>query len=324
MNTKTVALFLSLASLSACVSTNGPYSGDITFTWTFTGLTCSQAPQVASVAITIPGEVLQNNGVYPCLTNNYGGIVLHDFLPGDYSFTIQGLDARGTPLYAASGTFHIDGSIQVAVDLQPAPSYAYLTWTFPPLSGIPSPSCAQARIDVVDVTIDQGAPTRYACADGQTQQGVVSVPMSIGPHNITLAASSAEVGHTYPYYKLVSTLTTSAAPVAAAYPLRWAVGGVSVQWDFISGSCTTVSAIYVNFLDPFGNLLYGPSGNRQNCVDGLFPGVIAYDYLPPGSYLLTLQGSYGSTVYTNTPYPSVTITAGFFSDSQTVHSFLHP
>src|SRR5262249_8840529 len=153
---------------------------------------------------------------------------------------------------------------------------------------------------------------------------VVSVPMSIGPHNITLAASSAEVGHTYPYYKLVSTLTTSAAPVAAAYPLRWAVGGVSVQWDFISGSCTTVSPIYVNFLDPFGNLLYGPSGNRQNCVDGLFPGVIAYDYLPPGSYLLTLQGSYGSTVYTNTPYPSVTITAGFFSDSQTVHSFLHP
>src|SRR5262249_41568072 len=111
MNTKTVALFLSLASLSACVSTNGPYSGDIQFTWTFTTLTCSQVPQVASVFITIPGEVLQNNGVYPCLTNNYNGIVLHDFLPGDYGFTIQGLDARGNPLYAASGTFRIDATI---------------------------------------------------------------------------------------------------------------------------------------------------------------------------------------------------------------------
>ncbi|HEX4802362.1 MAG TPA: hypothetical protein VFV14_02565 [Myxococcaceae bacterium] len=314
-----------MASLSACVSTNGPYSGDIQFTWTFTGLTCSQVPQVASVAINIPGEVLQNNGVYPCLTNNYPGIVLHDFLPGDYSFTIQGLDARGNPLYAASGTFHIDGSILVTVDLQPTGSYAYLTWTFPPLSGIPNPSCAQARINVVDVTIDQGSPTRYACADGQTQPGVVSVPMSIGTHTITLAASSADVNYGYPYYTLVSTVTTTGTtPVAATYPLRWAVGGVAVQWDISGGSCATIPTIYVNFLDSSGNLLYGPSGNAQACLGGLAPsGVILYDYLPPGSYVLTLQGSYGGFVYTNTPYPPVTITAGFFSDSQTVRSTLH-
>jgi len=320
MNTKTVALFLSLASLSACVSTNGPYSGDIQFTWSFTGLTCSQA-QVVSVAITIPGEVLQNNGVYPCLTNNYPGIVLHDFLPGDYSFTIQGLDARGNPLYAASGTFHINGSIQVPVDLQPTASYAYLNWSFPA-----NATCAQARVDAVDVTIDQGAPTRYACADGQTQQGVLSVPLSIGTHTITLAASSAEVNHSYPYYTLVNApLTTSATPVAAAYQLPWVVGGVAVQWDFISGSCTTVPTIYVNFLDPFGNLLYGPSGDPQTCVGGLFPSAIRYDYLPSGSYFLTLQGSYAGTVYTNTPYPQVIISAGVFSDPQRpVLSYLHP
>jgi hypothetical protein len=328
MNTKTVALFLSLASLSGCVSANGPYSGDIQFNWTFTGLTCSQVPQVVSVAITIPGEVLQNNGVYPCQTNGYSGIVLHDFLPGNYSFTIQGLDSSGTVLYAASGTFHIDGSKSLLVDLQPtaaAPSYAYLTWTFPPLSGIPNPSCAQARIDVVDVTIDQGAPTRYACADGQTQTGVVSAPMSIGTHTITLAALSAEVSHTYPYYKLVSTLTTSATPVAAAYPLRWAVGGVAVQWDIGGGPCGPISTIYVNFLDPFGNLLYGPSGDPQTCGGGLFPNAIRYDYLPPGNYSLTLQGSYGGTVYTNTPYPQVIITAGVFADPQNpVFSRLHP
>jgi len=321
MNTKTVALFLSLASLSGCVSSNGPYSGDITFTWTFTGLTCSQAPQVASVAITIPGEVLQNNGVYPCLTNNYGGIVLHDFLPGDYSFTIQGLDARGNPLYAASGTFHINGSIQVPVDLQPTASYAYLNWSFPA-----NATCAQARVDAVDVTIDQGAPTRYACADGQTQQGVLSVPLSIGTHTITLAASSAEVNHSYPYYKLVNAaLTTSATPVAAAYLLPWVVGGVAVQWDFISGSCTTVPTIYVNFLDQFSNPLYGPNGDPQTCVGGLFPSAIRYDYLPSGSYFLTLQGSYAGTVYTNTPYPQVIISAGVFSDPQRpVLSYLHP
>jgi len=329
MNIKTVALFLSLASLSACVSTNGPSIGNIQFTWTFTGLTCSQVPQVASVAITIPGEVLQNNGVYPCLTSNYNGIVLHDFLPGDYSFTIQGLDARGNPLYANSGTFHIDGDIQVIVDLQPtaaAPSYAHLSWTFPPLSGIPNPSCAQARIGVVDVTIDQGAPTRYACADGQTQPGVVSVPMSIGTHTITLAASSADVNYGYPYYKLISTVTTtSTTPVyPPAYQLPWVVGGVAVQWDINGGNCGPISTIYVNFMDPSGNLLYGPSGDPQNCGGGLFS-AIRYDYLPSGNYFLTLQGSYGGTVYTNTPYPPVTINAGFFADPQNpLHSSLHP
>jgi len=329
MNTKTVALFLSLASLSGCVSSNGPYSGDIQFTWTFTGLTCSQVPQVTSVAIDIPGEVLQNNGVYPCLTNNYPGIVLHDFVPGTYSFTIQGLNASGTVLYAASGSFYVDGSIPVSVDLQPtaaAPSYAYLTWSFPPLSGNPTPSCAQARIDVVDVTIDQGPPTRYACQDGQTQPGVVSVPMSIGTHTITLAASSAEVGHGYPYYKLVSTLTTRATPISAAYLLRWAVGGVAVQWSISLGDCTTIPTIYVNFQDSFGNLLYGPSGNPQACTDGLFPGgAILYDYLPPGSYFLTLQGlSTGGTLYTNAPPPPVTITPSVFSGSLGVRSTLHP
>ena len=67
MNTKTLVLFLSLASLSGCVvKDNGPYSGNVTFTWTFGGLTCSNLPQIRSVAINIPGEVLDNNGVYPC------------------------------------------------------------------------------------------------------------------------------------------------------------------------------------------------------------------------------------------------------------------
>ncbi len=331
MNTKTVALFLSLASLSGCVINGGPYSGNVQFTWTFIGLTCSNVPQVASVAIDIPGEILQDNGVYPCLTNNYPGIVLHDFLPGTYRFTVQALDAYRTVLYAASGSFRVDGDVIVNVDLSPtaaAPSYAYLTWSFPASSVSPNPSCEQARVDAVDVTIDQGPTTRYACRDGQTQQGVASVPMSIGTHTITLAASSAEVGHGYPYYQLVSYLTTtSATPVPAPYRLQWAVGGVSVQWDISGGDCTTIPNVYVNFRDSSGNLLYGPSGdgpngNRQPCPGGLAPsGAIAYDYLPPGSYVLTLQDLTG--VYTNTPYPPVTITAGFFSDSQTVRSTLH-
>jgi hypothetical protein len=328
MNIKTLVLFLSLAGLSSCVIDNGPYSGNVQFTWTFAGLTCSNVPQVASVVINIPGEVLQDNGVYPCMTNNYPGIVLHDFYPGNYSFTIQAVDAYRTVLYAASGSFRVNRDVLVTVDLSPtsaAPSYAYLTWSFPANSVSPNPSCDQAGVDAVDVAIDSGQPQRYACSDGQTQPGVLSVPVSAGTHTISLAASSAAVGHSYPYYRLVSMLQTTTTPVSAAYALRWAVGGVSVQWDISGSNCANVPTIQVNFRDANGNFLYGTSGDAQGCAGGLAPsGAIRYDYLPPGSYALTLQGlGVGGNLYTNTPYPPVTITEGFFSDSQTVRSTLH-
>ena len=329
MNSKTALLFLSLTSATGCVINGGPYNGNVQFTWTFTGLSCSDVPQVASVAITIPGEILQDNGIYPCLTNNYPGIVLHDFLPGTYSFTLQAIDAYRTVLYSASGSFRVDGDVVVPVDLSPtsaAPAFAYLTWSFPPNTLSTNPTCAQARVDVVDVAIDQGPVLRYTCSDGQTQPGVLSTAVSPGTHTITLTASSPDVGHSYPYYRAVSTLTaTSATPTASAYPLAWAVGGVSVQWDVSGGTCANVPTINVNFRDASGQLLYGSSGDPQGCLAGLAPtGAIRYDYLPPGTYALTLQGSAGGSLYTNTPYPPVTITPGFFSDSQMVRSTLHP
>src|SRR5260370_35661373 len=100
MNTKTLALFLLVTSLSGCV--NGSYSGNVQFTWTLGGLTCSNVPQVTSIAINIPGAVLQNNGVFPCLTNNYPGIVLHDFLPGTHRFTSPPLMSSGVALYSTA------------------------------------------------------------------------------------------------------------------------------------------------------------------------------------------------------------------------------
>ena len=249
MNTKTLALFLLVTSLSGCV--NGSYSGNVQFTWTLGGLTCSNVPQVTSIAINIPGEVLQNNGVFPCLTNNYPGIVLHDFLPGTYRFTIQGLDANGTALYAADGSFTVNGDVLVSVDLSPTSAAtvpAYLTWSFPANSQSPNPTCLQAGVDVVDVAIDQGATQRYSCDAGQVQPGVVSIPLNPGTHSITLAASNQSVG--YPYYRLVSSLqTTAGTPVSASYGLQWAVGGVAVQWQINGSDCSNIPSVYVNFSD---------------------------------------------------------------------------
>src|SRR5260370_20881003 len=156
MNTKTLALFLLVTSLSGCG--NGSYSGNVQFTWTLGGLTCSNVPQVTSIAINIPGEILQNNGVFPCLTNNYPGIVLHDFLPGTYRFTIQGLDANGTALYSADGGFTVNGDVVVRVDLTPTAAAilpAYLTRSCPPNSRSSHPTCLPARCDADHVAIRQ-------------------------------------------------------------------------------------------------------------------------------------------------------------------------
>ncbi len=222
MNTKALVLFLSVASLSGCAS-NRVYNGNVTFTWSFPGgLACSSVPQVASIAINIPGEILENNGVYPCSTNNYPGIILYDFVPGPYNFTVQALDSQGSVLLSASGSFTIDGDVTVTV------------------------------------------------------------------------------------------------------PLQWTVGGVSVQWQISGSDCFHIPTVYVNFGDSTGRFLYPGAGDAQSCASGLPNGAIRYDYLPPGNYVITLQGRDGSGfLYSNTPYPAVTITAGRFSDSQTIGSTLH-
>src|SRR4051812_25573716 len=77
--------------LTACVITPRT-PGDVTFLWSFGGNTCAMVPAIANVKITVSGQTLQNDGIYPCSTNGTAGIVLNDFKGGLYSYTIQGRD----------------------------------------------------------------------------------------------------------------------------------------------------------------------------------------------------------------------------------------
>src|SRR5690242_8768768 len=92
------AAFLTLMS-SGCIMYGDGYGydgsdvdyaapGDVTFSWRLAGGLCSDDPSVRSVHIRIPGETLQNDGVFPCSSAGFMGITLHDFYPGSYSFTI--------------------------------------------------------------------------------------------------------------------------------------------------------------------------------------------------------------------------------------------
>src|SRR5688500_1203197 len=95
MNTKSLFALLSVVQLvTGCIVVGGsnrtppPLPGDVTFTWSFAGDTCASNPDIHSVIIDIPGERLQNDGVFPCTANNYPGITLHDFAAGPYDFSI--------------------------------------------------------------------------------------------------------------------------------------------------------------------------------------------------------------------------------------------
>lgn len=109
---------LALALGPACVvSADEP--GNITVGWSFNGQSCSQETLIESVQIVIPGEALDNNGFYPCSVNGVDGIVLHDFAPGRYDFSIDAIDYDGTVSYSGGGSFVVDGDVFVRVDLSP-------------------------------------------------------------------------------------------------------------------------------------------------------------------------------------------------------------
>jgi hypothetical protein len=321
MNKKPFIPFLLLASLSGCVIANqSGYYGDVTFSWTFAGLQCSSVPQVASVHIRIPGEVLQNDGVFPCSTSGFSGITLRDFSPGTYDSSIDALSYSNTVLYTASSHFTVDGNIQVNIDLAPVgsgSSYAYLMWTFPPNAASQNPNCDQAGDAYVDVTIDQGATLRYSCADGMTAPGAQTPFLNPGPHHIELIGVDST---NYPYYRASGNLTTtSGTPISASYQLGWNVGGVSIAWQLIDGFAETcaqagVQTVTVNFRDSAGNLVYGPNGDPQPCTGA----PILYNAIVQGNYQMLLVGTGpGGTFRSNVQNPpTVTIVAGAFVDGQ--------
>lgn len=317
-------LLLSLAAAvlgTGCIiTTSGKSSGDISFTWSFGGASCNQVPQVASVRVTIPGETLQNAGVFPCLVSGAPGVTLHDFAGGSYAFTVDGLDVGGRVLFTKSGTVVVNGNVTVNVSLDAAagaPSSASMTWTFPPNSVSANPTCAQAGVDYVDVSFDGAAPVRYPCADGQTAAGAQSPSLTPGAHSVGLTAVTAS---SYPLYSRQGTLTVQAGVVTSnAFPLQWAVGAAELGWTLSSGGVNVTCAqagvtdVYVNFRDASGTWVYGDAGDRQPCNSV----TVSYDYLLPGTYAVYVAGVDPQ----NRTYepanlqalPSVTVQAGNFT-----------
>ncbi|AKJ04780.1 hypothetical protein ATI61_101147 [Archangium gephyra] len=292
-----------------------PAPGDVTFLWTFSDGRCADVPDVKSIRISIPGETLANGGIYPCNTSGVDGIVLHDFRPGAYSFTLEAISYSGTVLYTGSGSFTVNGDIRVNYTLTPSggpSSYAYVSWTFPPNTTSPNPTCAQAGVVSVDVSIDGGAWTRLSCMDGAGANQIRSPYLPPGSHTIAFIGVGSGGQH---YYYTQSTMETRAgAPVSVSYLLR-PVGGMALRWELREGSVTRtcaqagVTTMAINLQNTAtGEYVYGAAGDAQPCTGA----PILYNYLEPGNYRVYIRGTGPDVFYTNEDGSPVTLTVKAF------------
>ena len=183
MNRKLLlSLFALLPLASGCVVFGGGGSiGDVTFTWSFQGKSCAQVPDVAKVYIQIPGETLESSGVYPCTSSGYPGIVLHNFLPGTYSFTIGAYDTYNTLLYTKTGSFTVDGDVAVDVDLSWAVGGMVLKWQLTDDGGVTTRTCTQAGVNNLYVNFED-------LATGTMLYGLRADPTTWDPQSCNLTS----------------------------------------------------------------------------------------------------------------------------------------
>lgn len=310
---------------SGCIINNTPRGnpGDISFLWTFNGgRGCASVPDVTQVRITMPGQSLQNGGVYGCVNAGTAGIKLLNFRAGTYAFTVSGQNAQGETLYTENGSVTVNGDVTTTVDLRPtsdAKGQMIVSWVFPQNTTI---NCS--TIAAVDVSVN-GALIRSATCNeqytylGATGPGVVITGVTAGDNVVTLAARDS---NGFFYYRSDRTVAvTVGADTFATITLDYAVGSLPIKWTFNNGvtmvNCAQagVTMVNVNLRDSTGTLLYGATGTDVPCTNANGAQGTVFPYLYSGTYELFLQayGTNGALYRTNsTTAPQVSVTAGLF------------
>lgn len=322
---------LALMAASGCVCVThggggggGSTSGNVTLLWTFGGHKAFEVTSVTKVVVTIPGQTLQNGGVYLPTNGSADGIVLLNFKSGTYTCDVKGVTDANVVLYQATGTFTVNGDVIVKVDMSPvsgAPAYAYVTWTFPPTSLSNTPNCSQANgVTRVSIAIDNGAPQYVDCAAGFGTSGVL-ITSTVGTHTIDLAAADSTGFYYFTKHAQLPPLTAGGA-VSADYSFEWAVGSLPLAWSFISGSTTYscavagISQVRIDLYDSQNAPVYDAvNGLLLPCSSGGIQGT-QLPYLYGGTYRISIQayGGGGTMLYrsSQTVWPTGTVIPGQF------------
>lgn len=217
---------------SGCIINSTPTGrrGDITLTWDFAGRPCLQTPEVVQVFINIPGEALQNNGVYGCNNGGTDGIRLLNFRPGIYSFTIQAQNQAGAVVYEGRGQITVDGNVALHVTLTPtqfATREVFVRALFPQNASNP---CALAPI--VDITIDNAPISPVNCQQLASTNGIVLQNLGLGRHTIDLSARDQSGLY---YFRAINSFDVTAGANAYDFSLAWIVGSLPIKWTFSNG-----------------------------------------------------------------------------------------
>ena len=232
--------------------------------WTFDGKTCAQAG-VDVVHISLDGTPItddRNNPDIPCSQNGRDGATIDPLTPGAHTFDLTGL-VGSTAKYSLTGlqvTVPATGTVQVAPDLLSASSAlssASLTWTFAGMS------CAAAKVDKVQVLVDDQDAGTVACSSGGLD-GAVVTDITPGDRVFKLQASRTVPGGELLVYELRAGVSAhfvanrSAALVLDAPSATPGRGGVALRWKFPAGGpdCTTTTGAGVTV----SYLLRDPSG----------------------------------------------------------------
>lgn len=294
----------------------GGARGNVTFLWTFQGRQCFEVPEVTSVAITIPGQTLQNNGVFGCTNAGTAGITLLDFRGTSYTYTIRGLNSVGQVVYESAGSFVVNGNVTVTADLQPTASATgsvYVTWSFPAGSPV---NCS--NLAAVDIEVNGAQWASKTCQEGATSPGVLIQGLTVGTNAITLLARDS---NNFYYYRTDASFPVFAGGASAQqFTLQWAVGSLPIKWTFNNGAtqvnCAQAGAtqVNVNLRDAQGTYLYGAAGYDVPCLSSGEQGTV-FPYLYAGTYQVFLQAyGTGGVLYKSsfTAPPQATVTAGQF------------
>lgn len=337
------AALISLLTSGCVIVSNNNRAGDITLLWSFNGQTCLFVPQIQSVRVIIPGAQLQNNGVFPCMTNNVAGITLLNFRGGTYQVTVEGLDSAGRVIYQGSSSVLVNGDVSASVNLTPiqgATGTALISWVFPG-----NLACAQIGdvgggrpVSRMLISIDNATATPIDCARGNATAANPSAAVTIDnltggvAHTIDLLAQDSSG---FNYLRATNSVTVNpGGSIAGQFQMQWIVGSLPLRWSFLNNGVTItcaqaqVTSVFVNakntqtqryvFVDGAGNPTAGqqvPCVSANNLQGTFFP------YFEAGNYEIYVQAPVTGNAYTyqsgrGGTIPVLQVQAGVFAQSE--------
>jgi len=212
---------ISVAFLVGCLLVGCIYvdergqAGEVEFSWTLNGWQCKADPFVHSIRISIPGEVLHNDGYYPCALEGAQGMVLKRFYSGLYNYTVEALDFYGTALYSTTGSFYVNGYTPVHVNLLPLLSGIRLSWSLM-MDATRTYRCRDYWVGNAIVYIDGIEKGRFPCEEGEHPASVSIPNLQPGSHVLEVYV---EVADGIPFYYRSTFLKASQSPEPLFAPL---------------------------------------------------------------------------------------------------------